>query len=451
MTATTRDVSIVGAGLAGTLLAILLARRGHRITLYERLPDMRRETIPAGRSINLALAERGIAALEAADVLQSVLPLLIPMQGRLLHAPDGALTFVPYGQREHEVILSVSRPGLNRLLLDAAEAAGVMLRFRQSAVDIGFDRGYVLMRDEATELSCELPLQRIIAADGAGSPLRRALAALPGVDGSETLLEHDYKELSLPADAFGTHRLHKNALHIWPRGGFMLIALPNLDGSFTLTLFLARRGPESFESLRDTASVEAFFAQHFPDVTALIPDLAQQFFAHPTGVMGTVRCSRWAMEDRLLLIGDAAHAMTPFHGQGMNCAFEDCRELDELLHRHDDWSEAFAEFERTRQPNTHAIATMALENYQEMRDTVRHPKFQLQKSLSLELEKRFPDRFVPRYSMVMFHDDIPYAVAYQRGAIQNAILDELTHHATALDQVDYACAAALIEAQLAPI
>lgn len=450
MTTASRDVSIIGAGLAGTLLAILLARRGHRITLYERLPDMRREAIPAGRSINLALAERGIAALEAAGVLESVLPLLIPMEGRLLHAPDGALTFVPYGQREHEVILSVSRPGLNRLLLDAAEAAGVTLRFRQSAVDIGFDRGYVLMRDEVSRSDYELPLQQIIGADGAGSPLRRALARQPGVDSSETLLEHGYKELSLPADAFGAHRLHKNALHIWPRGGFMLIALPNLDGSFTLTLFLSRHGPESFESLRDAADVEALFEKHFPDVTTLIPDLAQQFLAHPTGVMGTVRCSRWAMEDRLLLIGDAAHAMTPFHGQGMNCAFEDCRELDALLHRYDNWSDAFAEFERTRQPNTHAIATMALENYQEMRDTVRHPKFQLQKMLSLELEKRFPDRFVPRYSMVMFHDDIPYAVAYERGAIQNGILDELTQHATTLDQVDDERAAALI-GQLPPI
>lgn len=451
MTAASDDISIIGAGLAGTLLSVLLAQRGHPVTLYERLPDMRRENIPAGRSINLALAERGIAALEAAGVMQQVLPLLIPMEGRLLHAPDGTLTFVAYGQREHEVILSVSRPGLNRLLLDAAQAAGVDIRFRHSSVDVDFERGHVLMRDEATSANYELPLRRVIAADGAGSPIRRALATCPGVRASEEMLEHDYKELSLPADPYGNHRLHKNALHIWPRGGFMLIALPNLDGSFTLTLFLPRRGPDSFESLHDDASVNAFFARHFPDVTTLVPDLARQFFAHPTGVMGTVRCSRWAVDDALLLIGDAAHAMTPFHGQGMNCAFEDCRELDELVRRHDNWHEAFAAFERNRRPNADAIATMALENYQEMRDTVRHPGFQLQKLLSLELERRFPDRFVPRYSMVMFHDEIPYALAYERGATQNTILDELTRNATTLDQIDFSLAAELIEARLPPL
>jgi kynurenine 3-monooxygenase len=445
------EVTIVGAGLAGTLMALLLSQRGHAVTLYERLPDMRREPIPAGRSINLALAARGIAALEQAGMVPQVLPLLIPMRGRLLHTADEALTFVPYGQREHEVIHSVSRPGLNRILLDAAEAAGVQIRFRHTVLDADLERGQLLMRDEATAKMHEIAMRRVIAADGAGSALRRALIGREAVACTETLLEHGYKELTLPPAQDGGHQLHKNALHIWPRGGFMLIALPNLDGSFTMTLFLPQLGPESFASLQHASDVEEFFARYFPDVASMIPQLANDFFQHPTGVMGTVRCNQWSLADRLLLIGDAAHAMTPFHGQGMNCAFEDCRELDELMRTLADGSDAFAQFDRTRRTHTDAIADMALENYQEMRDTVRDPKFQLQKALSLELERRFPDRFVPRYSMVMFHDEIPYRVAYERGAIQSSILEQLTRGVRSLDEVNYQEAERLIAEQLSPI
>lgn len=444
-------VTIVGAGLAGTLMAIVLARRGQRVRIYERLPDQRREAIPAGRSINLALAARGIAALELAGVMQDILPLLIPMPGRMLHLPDGSLSFVPYGQREHEVIYSVSRPGLNRILLDAAEQAGVELHFKQSATDANLHTQQVLMRDEGSGATWELPMHRIIAADGAGSALRRSLVHGLEVTSSENFLEHGYKELTLPADSFGNHLIHKNALHIWPRGGFMLIALPNLDGSFTVTLFLPQTGPDSFATLSNEAAINEFFQRHFADAALLMPNLASEFLAHPTGVMGTVRCARWSLEDQLLLIGDAAHAITPFHGQGMNCAFEDCRELNELLQKHRDWSRTFAAFDESRHPNTNAIAEMALENYQEMRDTVRHPRFQLQKTLSLELERRFPDRFVPRYSMVMFHDDIPYAVAFERGRIQQEILELLTNDAASLDQVDFDRAATLIGQRLPPI
>lgn len=443
-------VTVIGAGLAGTLMSILLARRGYRVRLYERLPDMRREAVPAGRSINLALAARGIRALEIAGVMQEVMPLAVPMPGRLLHTVDGELTFVPYGQREHEVIYSVSRPGLNLILLEAARAAGVDIHFRHSAIGADFDQQYILMRDDASGTSYELPMHRVIAADGAGSPLRRAFSAAAGANCTEELLEHGYKELTLTPGPHGEHQIHKNALHIWPRGGFMLIALPNLDGSFTVTLFLPQTGPESFATLTDAAAIDAFFSRHFPDAHALMPQLATEFLAHPTGVMGTIRCDRWSLDDRLLLIGDAAHAITPFHGQGMNCAFEDCRELDELLGAVD-WSAAFSAFARSRRPNTNAIADMAIENYEEMRDTVRHPKFQLQRLLSLQLERRFPDRFVPRYSMVMFHDEIPYAVAFERGRIQNGILAQLTRNANSLDEIDEAAAAALIEQQLAPI
>jgi kynurenine 3-monooxygenase len=265
------------------------------------------------------------------------------------------------------------------------------------------------------------------------------------------LLEHGYKELTLPALPNGEWCIDKHALHIWPRGGFMLIALPNIDGTFTMTLFLSMTGPESFETLTTPASIEAFFSRHFHEVPKLMPELAAEFLRHPTGIMGTVRGQQWSVADRLLLVGDAAHAITPFHGQGMNCCFEDCRELDRFLLENADWSRAFQAFEASRRPNTNAIADMALENYLEMRDTVRDPKFHLHKALSLELERRHPQRFVPRYSMVMFRDDIPYAVAYERGRIQHEILTALTTQADTLAAVDFAAADRMIEQRLPPL
>ncbi|NLG77219.1 MAG: FAD-dependent monooxygenase [Xanthomonadaceae bacterium] len=450
-THTTADVQIIGAGLAGSLLATLLARRGERVEVYERLPDMRRTRIPAGRSINLALAARGIRALELAGVMPDVMPLLIPMPGRLLHARDGELTFMPYGQREHEVIYSVSRPGLNRVLLDAAESAGATIHFRHALADVDFESRTLSFAQEEHGVAREVPMRIVIGADGAGSVLRRKAVAQLGIRCSEELLPHAYKELTLPARQDGRHRIEKNALHIWPRGGFMLIALPNLDGSFTVTLFLATKGEPSFESLNDAAAVRAFFAAQFADAGDLMPQLTEQFAAHPVGVMGTVRCEKYCPAGDVLLIGDAAHAMTPFHGQGMNAAFEDCRVLSEVLNEVSSWREAFERFEALRKPNGEAIADMALENYVEMRDTVQHPKFMLQKALSLELERRFPEQFVPRYSMVMFHDEIPYRLAYERGRIQEAILNELTENVESLADVDFGRAEHLIRSRLPPI
>jgi kynurenine 3-monooxygenase len=444
-------VTIVGAGLAGTLVATLLALRGHPVRVFERMPDMRHSAIPAGRSINLALAARGIRALELAGVMDRVRPLLIPMPGRMLHTVDGALTFAPYGQDEYEVIYSVSRSDLNRILIDAAERAGVNIRFRTAAVGADVRHRSLVLRDEASGRLEECPLQRVIAADGAGSVVRRALVSELEVPSSEELLKHGYKELRLPPGPGGKHLIEKHALHVWPRGGFMLIALPNLDGSFTVTLFLPHQGEESFASLTQPGRIAHFFRRHFPDVCELLPALTDEFLQHPTGIMGTVRCERWSVEDRLLLIGDAAHAITPFHGQGMNCAFEDCRELVGMLGTATDWTSAFRRFEQERRPHTDAIADMALENYLEMRDTVRDPQFHLQRALSLELERRFPRRFVPRYSMVMFHDEIPYGVALERGRIQNKILAQLTRNASTLAAIDYQAAQRLIEERLTPI
>lgn len=445
-----RTVTICGAGLAGSLLAILLAQRGYRVRMYERLGDVRREAIPAGRSINLALAARGIRALELAGVMPEVTQLLIEMPGRMLHDVTGARTFLPYGKDASEVIYSVSRPGLNRILLDAAERSGVEMFFHHSVEDADFRSRQVHVCGPAGE-RIRIPLERVIGADGAGSVLRHALVRELSIEQSEDLLAHGYKELTIPPDAKGNHRIEAHALHIWPRGGFMLIALPNTDGSFTATLFLPHEGADSFASLRSPSAVHDFFAAHFPDALALMPGIATEFAARPTGIMGTVRCGRWSSAGDLLLIGDAAHAITPFHGQGMNCAFEDCGQLAALLANEDDWSRVFQQFERLRRENTDAIARMAIENYLEMRDTVREPKFQLQKMLSLELDRKFSGRFIPRYSMVMFHARIPYSVAYERGRIQAEILASLTETATSLDQIDWQRAAALIEHKLEPI
>ena len=447
MSAAKGQVTLVGAGLAGSLLAVFLARRGFQVEVYERLPDMRRHEIPAGRSINLALAHRGIRALEAVGLYGEVQKLLVPMRGRMLHDLSGATSLTPYGRTAAEVIHSISRPGLNMLLMDAAEKAGARIHFGRRCEDVDFDGGSARFADEAGKHH-EVRAATLIATDGGGSAVRQALTKRHGVEVREDILPHAYKELTIPAGPDGRHRMEKQALHIWPRGGYMLIALPNLDGSFTVTLFLAREGAPSFATLERPEALQSFFAVQFPDALALIPDLAQEFYAHPTGLMGTVHSASWHTGGRALLLGDAAHAIVPFHGQGMNCALEDCIALDACLERHGaDWERVFAEFETLRRPDAEAIAAMALENYVEMRDVVRDPKFQLQKQLGFVLEERHPGVFVPRYSMVMFHH-LPYSKARQRGVIQQRILDELTAGAAQLDGVDLVRADTLVQAEL---
>jgi kynurenine 3-monooxygenase len=440
-------ITIIGAGPAGCLLGILLARRGVEVGIYERRSDPRIAPPAAGRSINLALAARGIRALKAADVMEALQPELVMMRGRMLHETGRPDQFNAYGQRENEVIWSVARSTLTTLLVEAAAAIpNLHLHFGQQCTGY-HGAGALTMRDLQDGRDYELATQRIIGADGAGSVLRHALAELRGFNVTESRLPHDYKELVIPLRN-GQPALSTDALHIWPRGGFMLIALPNADGSFTATLFLARNGQSApgFDQLDNEADVCGFFAAHFPDVLPLIPDLAAQFAEHPQGLLGTVFCPQWLDEERLLLIGDAAHAIVPFHGQGMNCAFEDCRILDELLVANP--HNAFTTFANARRNDCLAIAQMALENYGEMRDAVRDPLFQRQKALSLELELAHPERFVPRYSMVMFHDDIPYSVALQRGRIQQQILADLT---AGLANPPPAVAADLINARLSPL
>jgi kynurenine 3-monooxygenase len=402
----TPRIAIIGGGPAGSLLAILLARRGLRPLVIERGAAFSAGPQRGGRSINLALAARGIAALRRAGIEADVAKLLIPMRGRMVHDLEGRERFLPYGQRATEEIYSVSRAALNALLYELAARHGVAYRFGEQCVGIDID-GTPLI--EANGVRRRLETDIVLAADGAGSEVRRALAASGAITASEELLDHGYKELTL-ATRDGDFALTPNALHIWPRG-------------------------------------------EFGDALPLIPDLEQEYESHPVGHLGTVHCRPWSFANRILLVGDAAHAIVPFHGQGMNAAFEDCVVLDELIGRHGhsggrDWPAIFAAFEAERAPNARAIAEMALENYREMRDEVRDPKFQLRADLSFELERRFPGRFIPRYSMVMFHPEISYAEAQRRGAIQAQILSELAASANSLAQVDFARAGALVDARM---
>jgi kynurenine 3-monooxygenase len=446
-----QPVNIVGAGLAGALLSLTLARRGFSVNLFERRPDPLRSKAERGRSINLALASRGIRALEHAGVMEQVRPLLIPMRGRMVHDRSGTPALHPYGQRDEEVIYSVGRAALNRLLIEVASRhACVKMQFGQACLGADPSRNVLRFRDGASNAEHEVPLAPTIAADGAGSAVRGSLVFGGQISAHEEFLDHDYRELTIPAQG-GRPVLEVHALHIWPRGGFMLIALPNTDGSFTATLFLARHGDNSFATLQTPDSVRDFFLREFPDVVALIPDLLTEFRDHPQGQLGTVHAAPFHFAGQALLLGDAAHAIVPFHGQGMNAAFEDCWFLDSLLDEHQEWEPLFAEFSRKRMPNAAAIAQMALENYTEMRHTVLDSKFVRQKQLALELERRFPRRFIPRYSMVMFHPEIPYSEALRRGAVQAQILEELDTVAQATGQPDLATAERLINERLPEI
>lgn len=441
-------VHVVGGGLVGPLTAIFLAQRGFGVALYERRPDMRRVDIPAGRSINLAVTERGLKALGEVGLRQSVLDMAVPMKGRMLHDGKGETSFVPYGQKESEAINSVSRGALNKLLLEKADSYdNVEIHFNQRCSHYAIDTKTLTFVDEQNGGQQSVSANVVIATDGAWSAVRKAMFEhVKDFNYSQSFTEHGYKELVIPPADNGEFRMERNALHIWPRKSFMLIALPNMDGSFTVTLFFAHEGKESFASLTSEREVMDFFHGTFPDAVALMPALAKDFFANPTGSMATIRCKPWRVGGQAMLLGDAAHAIVPFFGQGMNCGFEDCSALGELL---DDksvtsWQQLFTLLEQRRKPNADAIADMALENFIEMRDTVADPKFQLKKQIGFELERRFPGQFIPRYAMVVFHPEIPYAEAKLRGGEQDKILETLCMGINAVEQVDWSLAKKLV-------
>lgn len=426
-------VIIIGAGLSGSMLAIYLAKRGVGVDVYEARGDMRHETVAAGRSINLALSNRGIRALREVGLDEYMLAEAVPMYGRMVHSIDGSTKLLPYSGRTGEFINSISRSGLNIALINEAEKyPNVRFHFNERCV--GFD---CRSGEARLESGLHVNADTIFGTDGAGSVMRNAMMRdVPRFDYSVHWLEHGYKELHIPPTDGGGFRIEKNALHIWARHSFMMIALPNFDGSFTVTMFLAHEGADSFDEIDSSNGLMAFFEKYFPDSIEHLPTLAEDYRANPIGNLATVKCSPWNVGGKSLLIGDAAHAVVPFYGQGMNASFEDCRILDEIIGEHGtDWETVFDEFVASRKRDADAIGDMAEENFYEMRDAVADPVFQRKRELETRLEHEFPDYF-SKYSMVTFRDDLPYSVAQKKGNAQDKFLMALCAGIKDVDRVD---------------
>ncbi len=459
LVADTERVTIAGAGMAGTLLSILLARRGLEIELFEQYPDPRGNDISAGQSVDLALGERAQHALLIAGLLEKVDAHCTAMRGRMIHDRSGRITVQPYGTTERDALHSVRRRHLQTCLLDEAEACeNIRIRFHHQLRSIDWQSRrikFVTHPGGDDSGHREHPFEVLIGADGAVSPVRRSMANAADIGASEVLLDTGYKLLSIPANEQGGPCMDPGGLHVWPRGGYMMIAFPHRDGSFSAKLFLPRSGDHKmiwgFGELDSWTRQRAFMEANFPDATPLMPELRQEFRDNPTGMMGTVRCRQWHLGGRGLLIGDAAHAIVPFHGQGVNAALEDCTTLVQILETGvKDWESVFRALQEQRKENTDAIADMSMDAFRTMRDSVRHRDFLLRKALERELERRHPERFVARYSLVMFHR-IPYIEAYRRGKVQAKILDELLDGKDQLTEVDLEMAARLVGERLSLI
>jgi kynurenine 3-monooxygenase len=425
-----KKVTIVGAGLVGSLLGILLSKRGYRVSIYEKRGDMRRQSMSAGRSINLALSDRGIQALEAVDIMKDIKPIAIPMHGRQMHAADGQQSYQAYG-KEGQFINSVSRGELNRKLMDLAEAHGVDIHFHHRCDQINWATNEIHFTDTETNTSITTQQELIFGSDGAYSAARLAHQLQHDrFQYQQYYIDFGYKELTIPAGPNGTFLLDKNALHIWPRGNYMLIALPNTDGSFTCTLFFPFEGNPSFSSLKTPADVRSFFDATFTDASKLMPTLEDDFFTNATSSLVTVKCYPWIRGDRFALIGDAAHAIVPFFGQGMNCGFEDCTVLAGLIDQYNhDWQKILPEYQRLRKPDGDAIADLALNNFIEMRDKVADPAFLFQKKIEATFSQLHPDQWTPAYAQVTFSPHIRYSEALVNGNRQERVMQRVMQKA----------------------
>lgn len=419
-----KSVKIVGAGLVGSLLGILLRKRGWSVDVFERRSDPRQQSLSAGRSINLIITSRGLHGLERAGLREKGMALSVPVFGRMIHGLDGSTFYQPYG-REGECNYSISRSELNHFLIDAAEKAGVRFHFERTLekLDPAKKRAEFSGSHGAEAISYDL----LFGADGAGSRVRTALCELEPsrYQASVEWLDADYKEMFMPAKGPGVYQIQKDALHIWPRGAVMMMALANRDGSFTMTLYMPRSNrPLTFDQIKSEPDFEKFFSEQFPDAVELMPDRTKDFFNNPQGTLGTVRLNKWTYGDSIALLGDAAHAIVPFFGQGMNSGFEDCTVLDDLINQGFSGEKLLAAYEGSRLPNARAIADMAIENWFEMADRVGDAKFQLRKKVESLIEKRFPSLYRSRYGMICY-TLIPYAEAQKQGEIQTAFLEQL--------------------------
>ncbi|HRI77934.1 MAG TPA: NAD(P)/FAD-dependent oxidoreductase [Cyclobacteriaceae bacterium] len=416
------QITIIGAGLVGSLLSIYLAKRGYAVSVYERRFDMRSHILGSGRSINLALSNRGIRPLEEVGLAEQMKKNSVPMKGRQIHDIKGNLSFQPYG-KQGQFINSISRTGLNMVLMDEAEKQGVQFFFEYKCVDVNLEKTEITFQHNHDTLRHATDF--IIGADGAFSAVRNAFQISDRFEYSQSYIEHGYKELRIPPGDLGEFLMEKEALHIWPRESYMLIALPNPDATFTCTLFFPFEGKSSFKQLQSPEKIESFFESNFPDAKAIMPSLQEDFRDNATSSLVTIRCYPW-VKNKTLLIGDAAHGLVPFYGQGMNAGFEDCRILNQLLSLHEeDWTRALNEFQQLRKPDADAIQDLALDNFIEMRDLVGDEEFLLRKKIEAKLHELYPEKWIPLYSMVTFHEEIRYSEAQRIGKIQHAIMNKV--------------------------
>lgn len=430
-----KHISIIGSGLVGSLLAIYLARRGYEVAIFEARSDSRLASSDGGRSINLAMSCRGITGLSEVGIMPAAERLMVPMRARAIHGVNGAIKYQAFGRHPDEHINAIQRNDLNNLLLDeASKFPSIRWHFNTKllAVDISTRTAHFQRRDGS---GFAYRYEHLIGADGAGSQVRDSLHRQGLITASRSFFSHGYKEITI-AGASANHLAHEH-LHLWPRESLLLLGNPNLDGSVTGSLFLPMEGRNSFAALDSEARIRSFFEESFPDVYPTMPDLAGDFLNHATGHMSTVKSAPWHYEDQCLLIGDAAHGLIPFFGQGMNSGFEDCRILNDLLDRHhDDWAEAMPAFYRSRKPDTDAVSDMSMENYREIQDGIRDPRFNMKKQLEQHLMQRYRERYVSKHVLVMF-SNTPYATALEHGRAQNAFLDRICAQATQISDVDW--------------